>query len=196
MGKTIIISNRLPVQLQISDGGLTAVPSVGGLATGLKSVHRDGDGLWIGWSGLTSEDIPTALEPKIDEALRELNCKKVRLTSKEIDGFYFGFSNRTIWPLFHYFMEYTEFELDFWNVYKEVNRKFAEVVIENSAEDDTIWVHDYQLMLLPQMIREARPNAKIGFFLHIPFPSYEIFRTMPWREEVLLGLLGSDLIGF
>ena len=169
MGKTIIISNRLPVQLQISDGGLTAIPSVGGLATGLKSVHRDGDGLWIGWSGLTSEDIPEALEPKIDEALEELNCKKVRLTADEIEGFYFGFSNRTIWPLFHYFMEYTEFELSFWNIYKEVNRKFAEVVIENSSEDDTIWVHDYQLMLLPEMIREARPNAKIDSFYIFPF---------------------------
>lgn len=196
MGKTIIISNRLPVQLQVSDGGLTAIPSVGGLATGLKSVHRDGDGLWIGWSGLTSEDTPVELEPSIDKALDELNCKKVPLTAKEIDGFYFGFSNRTIWPLFHYFLEYTEFELSFWNTYKAVNQKFADVVIENSAEDDTIWVHDYQLMLLPQMIREARPNAKIGFFLHIPFPSYEIFRTMPWREQVLIGLLGSDLIGF
>ncbi len=196
MGKTIIISNRLPVQLQINDGGLTAIPSVGGLATGLKSVHRDADGLWIGWSGLTSEDIPEELEPRIDKALDDLNCKKVRLTAKDIEGFYFGFSNRTIWPLFHYFMEYTEFELDFWEVYKEVNQKFADVVIENSGEDDIIWVHDYQLMLLPQMIREARPNAKIGFFLHIPFPSFEIFRTMPWREQVLLGLLGSDLIGF
>ena len=93
----------------------------------------------------------------------------MRLTADEIEGFYFGFSNRTIWPLFHYFMEYTEFELSFWNTYKEVNRKFAEVVIENSSEDDTIWVHDYQLMLLPEMIREARPNAKIGFYT---FPSH------------------------
>nr|WP_299389151.1 bifunctional alpha,alpha-trehalose-phosphate synthase (UDP-forming)/trehalose-phosphatase [Allomuricauda sp.] len=196
MSKTIIISNRLPVQLQISDGGLTAIPSVGGLATGMKSVHSGGESLWIGWSGLTEEDTPEALESDIDKALEQHGCAKVNLTAKEIEGFYFGFSNRTIWPLFHYFLEYTEFELEFWNIYKSVNQKFADAIIEQSNEDDTIWVHDYQLMLVPQMVREKRPNTSIGFFLHIPFPSYEIFRTMPWREEVLEGLLGSDLIGF
>lgn len=196
MSKTIIISNRLPVQLQISDGGLTAIPSVGGLATGMKSVHSGGESLWIGWSGLTDEDTPESLESEIDRALSEHGCAKVKLTAKDVDGFYFGFSNRTIWPLFHYFLEYTEFELDFWNVYKSVNQKFADAIIAHSDENDTIWVHDYQLMLVPQMVREKRPNTSIGFFLHIPFPSYEIFRTMPWREEVLKGLLGSDLIGF
>ncbi len=196
MGKTIIISNRLPVQLQISNGDITAIPSVGGLATGMKSVHSGGNGLWIGWSGLTDEDIPKSLAPKIDKALAEHGCSKVGLTQNEIDGFYFGFSNRTIWPLFHYFMEYTEFELDFWEVYKSVNQKFADTILEKSADDDIIWIHDYQLMLVPQMVKEKRPDATIGFFLHIPFPSYEIFRTMPWREEVLWGLLGSDLIGF
>ena len=196
MGKTIIISNRLPVQLQISNGDITAIPSVGGLATGMKSVHSGGDGLWIGWSGLTDEDIPESLAPKIDKALAEHGCAKVGLTQSDIDGFYFGFSNRTIWPLFHYFMEYTEFELDFWETYTSVNQKFADAILEKSDDDDTIWVHDYQLMLVPQMVKEKRPDATIGFFLHIPFPSYEIFRTLPWREEVLWGLLGSDLIGF
>nr|WP_299337531.1 bifunctional alpha,alpha-trehalose-phosphate synthase (UDP-forming)/trehalose-phosphatase [Allomuricauda sp.] len=196
MSKTIIISNRLPVQLQISDGGLNAIPSVGGLATGMKSVHSGGESLWIGWSGLTIEETPESLENEIDKALAEHGCAKVRLTAKEIDGFYFGFSNRTVWPLFHYFLEYSEFELDFWNVYKQVNQKFADAILEKSGEDDTIWVHDYQLMLVPQMVKEKRPNTSIGFFLHIPFPSYEIFRTLPWREEVLQGLLGSDLIGF
>ncbi|MFC4219845.1 bifunctional alpha,alpha-trehalose-phosphate synthase (UDP-forming)/trehalose-phosphatase [Flagellimonas marina] len=196
MGKTIIISNRLPVQLQINNGGIDAVPSVGGLATGMKSVHSGGESLWIGWSGLTDEDIPPELENDIDKALKKNGCSKVRLNAQEIDGFYFGFSNRTVWPLFHYFLEYSEFELDFWNTYKSVNQKFADAIIENSGEDDTIWVHDYQLMLVPQMVREKRPNTTIGFFLHIPFPSYEIFRTLPWREEILEGLLGSDLIGF
>ncbi len=196
MGKTIIISNRLPVQLQINNGSINAVPSVGGLATGMKSVHSGGKSLWIGWSGLTDEDIPPELEDDIDEALKKNGCSKVRLNAQEIDGFYFGFSNRTVWPLFHYFLEYSEFELDFWNTYKSVNQKFADAIIENSGEDDTIWVHDYQLMLVPQMVREKRPDTTIGFFLHIPFPSYEIFRTIPWREEILEGLLGSDLIGF
>ncbi|MEO0900755.1 MAG: bifunctional alpha,alpha-trehalose-phosphate synthase (UDP-forming)/trehalose-phosphatase [Bacteroidota bacterium] len=196
MSKTIIISNRLPVQLQISDGGLTAIPSVGGLATGMKSVHSGGESLWIGWSGLTDEEIPESLENDIDEALANHGCAKVHLTEKDVEGFYFGFSNRTIWPLFHYFLEYSEFELDFWNTYKVVNQKFADAILEQAGEDDIIWVHDYQLMLVPQMVKEKRPNTSIGFFLHIPFPSYEIFRTLPWREEVLQGLLGSDLIGF
>ncbi|NHF59428.1 bifunctional alpha,alpha-trehalose-phosphate synthase (UDP-forming)/trehalose-phosphatase [Flavobacteriaceae bacterium TP-CH-4] len=196
MGKTIIISNRLPVQLQISNGGITAIPSVGGLATGMKSVHSGGDSLWIGWSGLTNEEIPEELEDEIDDALSKHGSSKVSLTEEEVEGFYFGFSNRTIWPLFHYFLEYSEFELDSWNTYKTVNKKFADAILEKADEDDTIWVHDYQLMLVPQMIREKRPNIAIGFFLHIPFPSYEIFRTLPWRKEVLEGLLGSDLIGF
>ncbi len=196
MGKTIIISNRLPVQLQISNGRINAVPSVGGLATGMKSVHSGGDSLWIGWSGLTDEEIPDELGDDIDRALAEHGSSKVKLTAEEVDGFYYGFSNRTIWPLFHYFLEYSEFELASWNTYKAVNQKFADAILEKASEDDIIWVHDYQLMLVPQMVREQWPNISIGFFLHIPFPSFEIFRTMPWREEVLQGLLGSDLIGF
>jgi len=196
MGKTIIISNRLPVQLQINDGGLTAIPSVGGLATGMKSVHDGKNSLWIGWSGLTEEDTPEALEGEIDRALEKHGCARVSLNKRDIDGFYYGFSNRTIWPLFHYFLEYTEFELFFWEAYKRVNLKYLETVLEHAGPEDVIWVHDYQLMLLPQLIREKLPEARIGFFLHIPFPSNEIFRTLPWREEILWGLLGSDLIGF
>jgi trehalose 6-phosphate synthase/phosphatase len=196
MSKTIIISNRLPVQLQISNGSINAIPSVGGLATGMKSVHSGGDSLWIGWSGLTDEEIPMELTAKIDKALAEHGTSKVNLNEEEVNRFYFGFSNRTIWPLFHYFLEYAEFELESWLTYKSVNQKFADAIIEKAGEDDTIWIHDYQLMLVPKMVREKRPNLSIGFFLHIPFPSYEIFRTLPWREEVLEGLLGSDLIGF
>lgn len=196
MGKTIIISNRLPVQLQINNGTISAVPSVGGLATGMKSVHSGGDSLWIGWSGLTDEEIPQELVNDIDAALAKHGSSKVCLTADEVEGFYYGFSNRTVWPLFHYFLEYSEFELDSWETYKAVNQKFADAILEKATDDDTIWIHDYQLMLVPQMVREQRPDISIGFFLHIPFPSYEIFRTLPWREEILMGLLGSDLIGF
>jgi len=196
MGKTVIISNRLPVQLQISQGKIEAVPSVGGLATGMKSVHSGGKSLWIGWSGLTTEEIPAELESQIDLALEKHGCAKVQLSKSEVNGFYFGFSNRTVWPLFHYFMEYAEFELPNWEIYKSVNQKFADVLVAHLDDEDTVWIHDYQLMLVPQMVRALKPKVSIGFFLHIPFPSYEIFRTLPWREEVLQGLLGSDLIGF
>lgn len=196
MGKTIIISNRLPVQLQIDNNTIKAIPSVGGLATGMKSVHKGGDSLWIGWSGLTDEEIHDGMSGKIDEALAKHGSSKVNLTTDKVDGFYYGFSNRTIWPLFHYFLEYAEFELESWETYKKVNQKFADAIVAKANEDDIVWVHDYQLMLVPQMVKEKLPDISIGFFLHIPFPSYEIFRTLPWRKEILQGLLGADLVGF
>lgn len=196
MSKTIIISNRLPLQVGIEDGKLSVTPSVGGLATGLKSFHRDGDSIWIGWSGLTQEEIPEHLMDEVQEKAKEEACVAVNFTSEEIDGFYYGFSNRSIWPLFHYFTEYTEWESWQWETYKKVNQKYADAVVEHYEEGDQIWVHDYQLLLVPNMIREQRQDATIGFFNHIPFPSYEVFRTMPWREEILTGMLGADLIGF
>ncbi|MGK0139882.1 MAG: trehalose 6-phosphate synthase/phosphatase, partial [Algoriphagus sp.] len=196
MSKTIIVSNRLPLSLNITNNEVEATPSVGGLATGLKSVHADGNGIWIGWSGLTQEQVDSSLAPKVENALENQKCRSVSLSQKEIDGFYFGFSNRTLWPLFHYFTEYSEFNKGDWEIYKIVNQKFADLVIANIEDGDTVWIHDYQLLLVPAMVKEKRPNVKIGFFLHIPFPSYEVFRNLPWREEILRGMLGSDLIGF
>ena len=196
MSKTIIISNRLPLQISIEDNNLEVTPSVGGLATGLKSFHRDGDSIWIGWTGLTEEEIPESLTQDVKKKAREEACVSVNLTAEEIEGFYYGFSNRTIWPLFHYFMEYSEAEQSFWEIYKQVNQKYADEVLRHYQEGDQIWVHDYQLLLVPNMIREKAPEAIIGFFNHIPFPSYEVFRTLPWREKVLEGMLGADLIGF
>ena len=196
MSKTIIISNRLPLQISLEDNNLEVTPSVGGLATGLKSFHKDGDSIWIGWSGLTEEEIPENLLDDVKEKARQQDCVAVNLSEEEIDGFYYGFSNRTIWPLFHYFMEYTEADKDHWETYKSVNRKYAEEVLKHYEDGDHIWVHDYQLLLVPNMIREKQPEAIIGFFNHIPFPSYEVFRTLPWRDEVLEGVLGADLIGF
>jgi trehalose 6-phosphate synthase/phosphatase len=120
----------------------------------------------------------------------------VFLTAADVKGFYAGFSNQTIWPLFHHFTQYTEFDADNWTAYERVNRKYCDAVLEVAQPGDTIWIQDYQLMLLPKMLREKLPDANIGFFLHIPFPSFEIFRILPWRREILEGLLGSDLIGF
>lgn len=196
MSKTVIVSNRLPLSLTIDGDDVNASPSVGGLATGLKSVHAEGNGLWIGWSGLTADEIKPKLQAKVDKALHNQKCRSVILDQSDIDGFYFGFSNRTLWPLFHYFTEYTEFNESDWQTYKKVNQIFADKVLEEVIEGDQVWVHDYQLLLVPGMIREKMPNIKIGFFLHIPFPSYEVFRILPWREEILKGILGADLVGF
>ena len=196
MNKTIIVSNRLPLQVKLENESLNIIPSVGGLATGMKSVHADGNGIWIGWSGLTEEELNPELSKKVDKAIFKEKCVSVPLTEKDVEDFYFGFSNKTLWPLFHYFMEFTEFEKNQWEAYKEVNQKFADVVLEHVNDGDTVWVHDYQLLLLPQLIKKKRPNISIGFFLHIPFPSFEIFRTFPWREELLEGMLGADLLGF
>jgi len=196
MSKTIILSNRLPLQSSIESGKLEITPSIGGLATGLKSFHKDGNSIWIGWSGLTEDEIPENLKEKVIKKAREEACIAVNLTAEEIEGFYYGFSNRGIWPLFHYFMEFTEWDTNQWEAYQNVNRKYALAILEHYEEGDVIWVHDYQLLLVPNMIREQQPNATIGFFNHIPFPSYEVFRTMPWRDEILKGMLGADLIGF
>lgn len=196
MNKTIIVSNRLPLNITLTNGDAQAEPSVGGLATGMRSVHAEGNGIWIGWTGISEGAVNEEQQAKIDEALAKEKCVGVGLTEKEIENFYYGFSNKALWPLFHYFPEYTEFELAQWNAYRDVNRKFAEIVIANANPNDTIWIHDYQLLLLPQMIREKMPDVTIGFFLHIPYPSYEMFRVFPWRNELLEGMLGANLIGF
>jgi trehalose 6-phosphate synthase/phosphatase len=196
MSKTIIVSNRLPLSLTIEDDKVVASPSVGGLATGLKSVHSEGNGIWIGWSGLTEEEIDKKIAPKVENALKQQKCASVSLSQAEMDGYYFGFSNKTLWPLLHYFTEYTEFNSADWEIYKSVNQKFADLVIQHVEDGDQVWVHDYQLLLVPAMIKAIKPEVKIGFFLHIPFPSYEVFRILPWREELLKGMLGADLIGF
>ena len=161
MSKTIIISNRLPLKISLEDDQLRVSPSVGGLATGLKSFHKDGDSIWIGWSGLTKEEIPDHLEDEVKEKAKAEDCVAVNLTEQEVEGFYYGFSNRTIWPLFHYFMEYTEAENDFWETYKQVNVKYAKEVLKYYEEGDRVWVHDYQLLLVPKLIRDEEPLPKL-----------------------------------
>ncbi|WP_179007989.1 bifunctional alpha,alpha-trehalose-phosphate synthase (UDP-forming)/trehalose-phosphatase [Winogradskyella forsetii] len=196
MNKTIIVSNRLPLQVSIDNKTFKVTPSVGGLATGMKSVHSEGNGIWVGWSGIPENELSPELSQEVQHKIQKEKCVSVPLTSEDIEEYYEGFSNRALWPLFHYFMEYTDFEQNEWEAYKRVNEKFAEVVVDNLNDGDTVWVHDYQLLLLPQLIKDKKPNTTIGFFLHIPFPSYEIFRTFPWREEILTGMLGADLLGF
>lgn len=194
MSKTIIVSNRLPIKINEEEGKLVYKPSEGGLATGLGSIFKEGDNLWVGWPGLAVSE--EAHEKDIVENLDKEHMKPVFLSAQEIEEFYEGFSNETLWPNFHYFNQYAVYDDDMWKAYQDVNRKFAQEVLSVAEEEDTIWIHDYQLLLLPAFIREERPNATIGFFLHIPFPSYESFRLLPWRRELLQGMLGADFLGF
>ncbi len=194
MAKTIIVSNRLPVNIQKEGDTLHYKPSVGGLATGLGSIYKEGDNIWIGWPGLFTED--TQEQEIIARELMKESLRPIYLTEQEIKEFYEGFSNATLWPMFHYFPQYAVYEDHYWQAYQKVNQKFADGILKYAEPGDTIWIHDYQLLLLPGMIREKLPESSIGFFQHIPFPSYEIFRCIPWRRELLLGMLGSDLIGF
>ncbi len=194
-GRMIIVSNRLPVTVSKREGKLNFQPSAGGLATGLGSFYRETGGVWLGWPGISLESI-RGREEEVEEKLAELSCKPVFLSQRQIENFYYGFSNKTLWPLFHYFLQYAVFDQKLWEAYRRVNRLFCEAVLEVADPDSTIWVHDYQLLLLPHLLRERLPRASIGFFLHIPFPSFEIFRVIPWRKELLEGMLGADLVGF
>ena len=194
MGKTIIISNRLPVKVSQKNEKYIFSPSEGGLATGLNSIFKKGENLWIGWPGL-----PVNKQENKEYINRVLQSRKmipVFLTKALIANFYEGFSNETIWPIYHYFLQYAVFDQKKFDAYVDANKKYLHAVLQVAGPDDTIWVHDYQLLLLPQMIREKLPHASIGFFQHIPFPSFEVFRMIPWRKEILTGMLGADLIGF
>ena len=197
MSRIVIASNRLPLKIEMKNKGPRFSSSEGGLATGLNTVHKQNDNLWIGWPGIASDQIKNPFQKEaLDIQIREEKCEPVWLTQDEINTFYSGFSNQVLWPLFHYFTEYVRFDDRTWGSYKQVNRKFADKILEYINKTDLVWIHDYQMMLVPQYLRRVYPDLKIGFFLHIPFPSYEIFKILPVREEMLNGMLGSDLIGF
>ena len=186
----VIVANRLPVDRVVNDdGSVDWRTSPGGLVTAIEPVMRANDGAWIGWSGGTEED----LEPFEDDGLFLV---PVPLSADEIEEFYEGFSNATLWPLYHDVVAKPEFHREWWDSYVRVNRRFAERAAAVAAEGATVWVHDYQLQLVPAMLREVRPDLTIGFFLHIPFPPAELYQQMPWRRQILEGLLGADLVGF
>jgi trehalose 6-phosphate synthase/phosphatase len=176
--------------------GLKLIPSSGGLATALGSLHNREGSLWIGSADLPAAEASSKKAAAYNAALAELRCVPVYLTKDEQRGYYERYSNSVLWPLFHDFPQNARFDTQAWETYVQVNRKFCNTVLASTQPDDIIWIQDYQLMLLPQMLREARPNALIGFFLHIPFPDYETFRMLPQRRQILQGLLGADLIGF
>ncbi len=194
MQRLLIVSNRLPLTIQERKGELHIEHSVGGLATGLSSWYKSSNSIWIGWAGIGRKKIKK--EKDIMARLLSENCHPVSLSQQDVEAYYHGFCNRTIWPLFHYFPLYAEYSEDFWQAYERVNTAFANVVAGIARPNDIIWIHDYHLMLLPKLLRERLPKATMGFFLHIPFPSFEIFRLLPWRKQILEGLLGADLAGF
>ncbi len=192
--KIMIIANRLPVKIERDGDSFIVKRSEGGLATGLGSLETEAEKYWIGWSGIHTDD--EAERKEITEKLHELNYHPVFLSAEQIENYYEGYSNSTIWPLCHYFFSYIEYQSAYWEAYQAVNTLFCKESIPFIESNDIIWVQDYQLMLLPKMIRDKKPKVSIGYFHHIPFPSYELFRVLPEREEVLEGLLGADLIGF
>jgi trehalose 6-phosphate synthase/phosphatase len=195
VNRLVIVSNRLPVTARIEHHELVVEPSSGGLATGLIGPHERCDGLWIGWPGdlprLTNQQGQT-LKTRLDE----LRAVAVPLTRREVKSFYEDAANGILWPIFHDLLHQLPAELRGWDTFRSVNEKFARAAAGHRRPGDLIWIHDYQLVLAPGLLRQLAPEARVGFFLHIPFPPEELLSALPWREEVLRGILGADLVGF
>lgn len=191
MSKLILVSNRLPVKIG-PDG--TIERTTGGLASAMEGATDETTQWWVGWPGGAIEDMENPAQ--VRQSMQEIGLQPVFLTKDEVDGFYEGYSNATLWPLLHYMVDRARFSSDWWQTYQQVNRKFADQILALAEPGDRVWIHDYHLMLAPQMIRNEVRNLKVGFFLHTPFCSSEIFRALPHRSEILKGLLGADLIGF
>ncbi|EHB57838.1 Alpha,alpha-trehalose-phosphate synthase (UDP-forming) [Mycolicibacterium rhodesiae JS60] len=186
----VVVANRLPIDMErLPDGSVTWKRSPGGLVTALEPLLRKQRGAWIGWPGIV--DGPE--EPIVEE---DLQLFPVRLSADDVAEYYEGFSNATLWPLYHDVIVKPIYHREWWDRYVDVNRRFAEATSRAADEGATVWVQDYQLQLVPKMLRMLRPDLTIGFFLHIPFPPVELFMQMPWRTEIIEGLLGADLVGF
>ncbi len=195
MSRLLLVSNRLPVTVKAEKDQVSVVRSPGGLATGLSGPHERSGGLWIGWPGDVSR-LSGAQRAEVERQLSALRCVPLHLSPSEVSRYYEGYSNRALWPLCHYLLDRIPRQDRDWDAYARVNERFAEMVASHYRPGDTIWVHDYQLMLVPDLLRQRLPEARIGYFHHIPFPAAEIFRTLPHRADLLRGLLGADLVGF
>ncbi|MGK5114918.1 alpha,alpha-trehalose-phosphate synthase (UDP-forming) [Geodermatophilus sp. CPCC 205506] len=186
----VVVANRLPVdQVTDPDGSTRWQRSPGGLVTALEPFVAGQGGAWVGWSGSAGE----APEPFESGGMSLI---PVELSEEEVDRYYEGMSNASLWPLYHDVVEKPEYHRTWWDTYVQVNKRFADRAAEVAARDAIVWVHDYQLQLVPAMLRQRRPDLTIGFFLHIPFPPYELFTQLPWRSAIVEGLLGADLVGF
>ena len=190
----VVVANRLPIDMErLPDGTTSWKRSPGGLVTALEPLLRRRSGAWIGWPGVVDEDVDVTDEPIVEDDLR---MHPVRLSAADVEEYYEGFSNASLWPLYHDVIVKPIYHREWWDRYVDVNRRFAAAAARAAAEGATVWVQDYQLQLVPKMLRELRPDLTIGFFLHIPFPPVELFMQMPWRTEIVEGLLGADLVGF
>jgi trehalose 6-phosphate synthase len=186
----VVVANRLPVdRVENSDGGVDWRPSPGGLVTAFEPVMHRQRGAWVGWPGAPDEE----LEPFVHDGLELV---PVQLSATEVKEYYEGFSNATLWPIYHDVIVPPEFHREWWDSYVAVNQRFANQTAEVAGMGAVVWVQDYQLQLVPQMLRKKRPDLRIGFFLHIPFPPTELYAQLPWRDQILEGLLGADLVGF
>jgi len=197
-GKTrriILVSNRASYVLKETSQGLKGERSVGGLVSALEPLMAECGGVWVAWGGRSGEETK-GVRIGVPLGKPRYTLKEVVLSPEEVEGYYHAFANRVLWPLCHYFLEKCTFRQENWEIYKAVNEKFATFTLEEALPGDFIWVHDYHLSLVPQLIRSKLPGAQIGFFWHIPFPPPDVLGILPWCREVLRGLLGSDVIGF
>ncbi len=191
-GRLIIVSNRLPINILYEGTSYRLERSIGGVATGLESLRGNAEMVWIGWLGDVKDDDQPALERDLEQFY---GCYPVFLPERVAEKYYKGFSNRTVWPLFHSFQAFAKYSAQEWEAYQEANKLFYEKICAVVRPGDTIWIHDYHLMLLPEMLRASLPTITIGFFLHIPFPSYDIVRLLPQHKEIMRSLLACNLIG-
>ena len=186
----VVVANRLPVDRIVNqDGEVDWQTAPGGLVTALEPVMKQRGGAWVGWHGAPDEEV----EPFQHDGY---TVEPVPLSAEEVEEYYEGFSNATLWPLYHDAVAFPEYHREWFDAYERVNQRFAERTANVAAQGATVWVQDYQLQLVPRMLRELRPDLNIGFFLHIPFPPMELFQQLPWRRQILEGLLGADLVGF
>jgi trehalose 6-phosphate synthase/phosphatase len=194
--RLIVVSNRLPLTLRKTDEGWTTERSSGGLTSAMNPLLRRSRGDWVGWAGDSGQEEREGRQAVLQDWAQKKHCFAVELPADVATGFYEGYANQTLWPVFHNFPSQLKFDAKGWEAYVEANHIFCKAVVERYRPNDSVWVHDYHLMLLPRMLRDELPDAAIGFFLHIPFPSSEIFPILPRREELLEGLLGADLVAF
>jgi trehalose 6-phosphate synthase/phosphatase len=195
MGRLIIVSNRLPITVTGSGDDIEVVPSSGGLATGLGAVHEGCESLWVGWSGLDANASPEARR-SLKKQLTARRLVEVPLSAEEVAVYYENISNGVLWPIFHDQLDRLPNVIEGWETYEAVNARYADMIAACARPGDTIWIHDFQLMRVPALLRERLPDVRIGFFLHIPFPNPEIFFALPRRQWLVEGMLGADLVGF